>query len=123
VGAAGVAQFMPATWREVCAQLGYGQVSPHVARYAIEAGAYYMARLHRAWSSPRPEHDRWDLARASYNAGLGNILKAQRRAGGALRYPAIIAALPDVTGHHSRETITYVERIHEIHGRLSCSPR
>ena len=55
VGAAGLAQFMPGTWADVSRRLGYGDVSPHVARYAIEAGAYYMASLRRQWSSPRPD--------------------------------------------------------------------
>lgn len=31
VGAAGVAQFMPATWRQISRELGYGNVSPHLA--------------------------------------------------------------------------------------------
>ncbi len=114
---------MPGTWREVAGQLGLGAVSPHAVRHAINAGAYYMARLYRAWSSPRPDPDRWDLARASYNAGMGNLLKAQRRAGGATGFADIMAALPQVTGHHSRETITYVERIHHIYRRLTCGRR
>lgn len=121
VGAAGLAQFMPATWAEVSGQLGLGRVSPHIARYSIEAGAYYMARLRLGWSSPRPELDRWDLARASYNAGFGNILKAQKKAGGAVLYADIIAHLPEVTGHHSKETITYVERIHRLFRGFVCS--
>ena len=120
VGARGLAQFMPGTWADVSRQLKYGAVSPHIARYSIEAGAYYMARLRRGWSSPRPERDRWDLARASYNAGMGNLLKAQVKAGGAVLYADIIAALPQVTGHHSRETITYVERIHRWFKELTC---
>jgi soluble lytic murein transglycosylase-like protein len=123
VGARGVAQFMPGTWREVCHAMGMGRISPHTARPAIHAAAYYMARLYMGWKSPRPDMDRWDLARASYNAGFGNLLAAQRAAGGANRYAAIIKALPQITGHHSRETITYVERIHQIFRRLSCGPR
>jgi len=79
-----------------------------------------MARLARAWSSPRPIIDRWDLARASYNAGMGNLLKAQKAAGGATRYADIISALPQITGHHSKETTTYVKRIHRWFGELVC---
>lgn len=110
-GARGLAQFMPATWDEVTRALGWGVISPHAAGPAIEAGAYYMRRLRRSWSSPRPPGDRQQLAQASYNAGLDNLLKAQTRCGGAILYSEIVACLPDITGRHSRETITYVERI------------
>ncbi|MDZ7809213.1 MAG: transglycosylase SLT domain-containing protein [Arhodomonas sp.] len=121
VGAAGVAQFMPATWREVTAALGWSGVSPHDAQPAIEAGAYYLARLRRNWSAPRPEADRHSLAAASYNAGLGHLLKAQRRCGGPPGYAEIIECLPEVTGRHSEETITYVQRIWRFWTRMLLS--
>jgi soluble lytic murein transglycosylase-like protein len=118
-GARGLAQFMPATWAEVSRQLGLGVVSPHLARPAIEAGAFYMARLVRGWSSPRPALDRWHLARASYNAGFGSLLEAQRRCGGPVGFEAIMACLPAVTGpRNSHETTTYVARIVRWHAEL-----
>ncbi|MCW8918955.1 MAG: transglycosylase SLT domain-containing protein [Gammaproteobacteria bacterium] len=110
-GAAGIAQFMPGTWSQISRELGHDGVSPHMAGPAIDAGAYYMAKLRNGWSSPRPEADRHSLAAASYNAGMGNLIKAQRQCGGAVGYPDIITCLPDVTGHHSTETIVYVQRI------------
>lgn len=111
VGAAGVAQFMPGTWLEVSRALGLEGVSPHMAGPAIEAGAYYMARLRSGWSAPRPEADRHSLALASYNAGFGSLLAAQRRCGGTNLYREISPCLPAVTGEYSRETLTYVRRI------------
>lgn len=103
---------MPGTWDDVSRALGFGVVSPHVARYAIEGGAYYMAKLRRTWSSPRPSDDRQKLAQASYNAGAGNLISAQRRCGGALLYAEIIPCLEQVTGpRNAHETRTYVERI------------
>ena len=111
VGAAGLAQFMPATWREVVRGTRYEGVAPTVAEAAIDRGAYYMARLRRGWSSRRPEEDRLKLAQASYNAGFGSLLKAQRKCGNRAEYRAIMACLPQVTGHHSKETTTYVRRI------------
>lgn len=119
VGAAGLAQFMPATWADVCRRLGFNGASPHETRYAILAGAYYMRTLHDGWSSRRPVKDRWQLAQASYNAGMGSILKAQRLCGNPSLYPDIIRCLPSVTGHYSRETITYVERIERWHKEMS----
>lgn len=102
---------MPGTWEQVMRSLGWSGLSPRDAKYAIEAGAYYQAKLRREWSSPRPALDRHFLGCASYNAGLGNILAAQRACGGALLYKDIIACLPEITGRHAQETITYVKRI------------
>jgi membrane-bound lytic murein transglycosylase F len=111
VGARGLAQFMPGTWAEVSRQLGYEHLNPHMAEPAIIAGAYYMARQLAIWKAPRPAADRYSLAAASYNAGAGNIIKAQQVCGGSNGYAEIISCLPEVTGHHSKETKTYVQRI------------
>ncbi len=111
VGAAGLAQFMPGTWSQVSRELRLPAELRADSDMAIEAGAYYMAKLRRAWSSPRPAEDRHQLAQASYNAGLGNLLAAQRACRGAVLYDAIIACLPAITGRYSEETITYVDRI------------
>ena len=113
VGAAGIAQIMPGTWKEVSRAMKWGAISPHDAKFAVEAGAYYMRRMRRGWSSPRPEQDRHDLALASYNAGFGNLLQAQKHCGMPAAYPDIAACLPDVTGRHSKETLDYVVRTHK----------
>lgn len=100
--------------------MALGLVSPHMAEPAIIAGAYYMARLRRSWSSPRPGEDRQRLAQASYNAGLGSLLAAQRACEGRLLYSEIVVCLPQITGQHSRETITYVERIARWHKMMEA---
>lgn len=102
---------MPGTWAEVSRRLGFNGISPHVSEPAIMAGAYYMASLRKQWSAPRPEADRHSLALASYNAGLGNLLKAQTRCGGVYYYGQIIPCLPKITGDNAKETTTYVKRI------------
>lgn len=102
---------MPGTWADISRRLGYGDVSPHVARYAIDAGAYYMAQLRRQWSSPRPPEDRQALAQASYNTGLGNVLRAQKLCQGAPHWPEISLCLAAVTGGDARQTIDYVRLI------------
>lgn len=108
-GAAGLAQFMPATFREAERHFGI-RASPH-DDIAIEWGAWYMARMMAVWRSPRPQIRRWELALASYNAGAGNIIRAQGECGGARDWDDILPCLPDVTGHHARETTQYVVRI------------
>lgn len=109
-GAVGIAQFMPATWGEWSVKAGYANSDRTDAEASIMTGAAYMAHLISSWHSPRPDIDRNCLAMASYNAGFGNLLKAQKAAGNPNLYADIIKSLPKVTGDHSKETITYVRR-------------
>lgn len=111
VGAEGLAQFMPDTWAEWAPRAGYAGKRPHDAEASIATGAAYLAYLYSSWYSPRPDMDRICLMLASYNAGLGSLLKAQKQVGGKLLYREIIQGLPAVTGRHSKETIEYVKKI------------
>lgn len=117
VGAEGLAQFMPGTWNEVTKAMGLGLVDRTTAEVSLQAGAFYMARQRAVWKAPRPEVDRHDLAMASYNAGAGNIIKAQKACAGPQDpsgppgYAAIMACLPQVTGPHARETLGYAPAI------------
>lgn len=110
-GAGGLAQFMPATWKEMAPKAGYPEASRFDPEASIMTGAYYMSRLIEEWNWPRPSVDRHCLAMASYNAGLGNILKAQKLANDATLYAEIIRKLEEVTSDNSSETRTYVKRI------------
>lgn len=118
-GAKGIAQFMPATWQEVSAQLSIAG-SPFDPHLAIPAGAYYMARLRRGWIWQRPEKDKHNLALASYNAGFDNILKAQRECGNPILYEDIINCLPVITKSRSKETIHYVISIRRYYRILKA---
>lgn len=109
VGAMGLGQFMPDTWGDMQRQLGF-KGSAYSPALNLQAQAYYMRNLRGQFKAPRPEYDKHSLAMASYNAGLGNILKAQRYEG-SLMYAPMINSLPRVTGHHSKETRGYVQRI------------
>lgn len=110
VGARGLAQFMPATWNDIMRQMG--TVGSPDEDIAIEAGAFYMAKLRRMWKADRSALEKHDLAAASYNAGAGSILKAQTRCNDARLWSGIAPCLEVITGpQFSRETRTYVERI------------
>lgn len=112
VGAKGLAQFMPGTWSDMRRLMRLDRyASPFDPKVAIDAGAFYMHKLRRGWSSPRPDDDRQKLAQASYNAGFKRVLKAQKLCGMPTGYAPIIACLPCVTGRHSLETIDYVHKI------------
>ena len=108
VGAYGFMQFMPATWRDMQKQLKVPPLLQASARDQIDAGAFYMGQLTASWAAKRTANDRLKLALASYNAGIGNLLKAQKKCGGCSDYAGIIRQLPAVTGDkNSRETIGY----------------
>lgn len=125
-GAEGIAQFMPDTWAEVMNEMGlHGDDGMPVvtdAKSAIGAYAYYMDEMWNTWTNPkRGTVDRLRLAQASYNAGAGNLLKAQRLASGAMAYDAIVQALPRVTGAaNARQTTDYVARIARIYAELAA---
>lgn len=118
VGARGLCQFMPGTWREVAPRIGAALRSepPEHPVASVHAAALYMRQLRHVWRAPRPDTERQRLAWASYNAGAGNIIRAQRACRArepplCRDWPEIAAALPAVTGRHARETQTYVARI------------
>lgn len=113
VGAAGLGQFMPETWRQVARELHLpAGISPH-HETAIEAYAYYMAKPCLAtWrADTRTPLDRLRLAQGSYNAGVGSLIRAQVLCGDPPGYHAIARCLPQVTGRHAQETLAYVNRI------------
>lgn len=115
VGACGIAQFMGGTWSEVTTALRYPAGSSRFdARLAIDAAAYYQGKLRRSWREPgRSGDDRNDLGAASYNAGIGNILKSQKVCGDAVIWRDIERCLPQITGRHAAETQGYVRSIHK----------
>lgn len=123
VGASGIAQFMPGTWRQVERALGGRHTSPTNAPLAIEYGAFYMADLRRQWQRDRPMLERHWLGAASYNAGLGNILKAQQACNDARLWATIRPCLHQITGaRNARETTVYVERINRYWRLMEAQP-
>lgn len=111
-GAVGLCQFMPGTWKDAQKALGpLHNVAAIDPEASILAAGWYMGKLHVSWRAERPAMDRYMLAAASYNAGIGHLVKAQTRCGGASLYRDIIPCLPAITGKHAAETKTYVERI------------
>lgn len=108
VGAYGYMQFMPGTWHDMQKAIKVPPLLRASAKDQIDAGAFYMGQLTASWAAKRTATDRLKLALASYNAGIGNLLKAQKKCGGCADYAGIIVRLPEVTGDkNSRETIGY----------------
>lgn len=113
VGAKGMCQFMPATWDEVSNKFGWNSASIINPELNIHAAAYYDGRLRKQWSSKRSESDRRNLVFASYNAGLGNILKAQKLCQMQVEWSNISPCLEEITGQYHKETLQYVENINK----------
>ena len=115
--AQGLAQFLVPTWKGLQAEIPALQgKSPFDSRAALQAQSYYMAQLRSSWTAHRSERDRMLLTCASYNAGLGNLLKAQRACQRTDRtecnsWDAIVKHLPTVTGSHAPITQHYAESI------------
>ena len=110
-GAGGIAQFMRGTQREVGKRLGI-DFDRYNARQAIDAGAYYQNRVtHTFRRRNRTPEQAYELGAASYNSGLGNVLKSQRLCNNARLWDDIAPCQNKVTGRHAAETITYVSRI------------
>lgn len=111
VGAKGVCQFMPPTWKDMQNKLNF-QGDPFIPDLNIQAAASYMSQLRDVWDRrQRTNPQVHSLALASYNAGTGNILKAQEVSGNKRLWCEIQPSLVEVTGRHSKETTHYVEVI------------
>ncbi len=110
VGARGIMQLMKPTWDEVGMELGLVGHDPHDPKINILAGIHYASKM---WGIFAKEEglERLCFMFGAYNAGAGNIIKAQKVTSKPDKWRHIAAVLPQVTGDHALETINYVERI------------
>ncbi len=116
VGAKGIAQFMDATAKEVEKELNHLELFKNGFNrendtQSIYAQVHYVNKLFKTWKWKRTGASRMQLALASYNAGAGNILKAQKLSGEKKHWLEIKNHLIKVTGKNSKETIKYVSVI------------
>lgn len=122
VGAVGIMQIMPATFKEIRRKNPSIRGAREQPRWNIAAGIYYDRVLWKMWKARRPFQDRVNFMLGSFNAGQGNIIKAQRLAKkeglNHNLWEAIERTLPNVTGRYSRETIGYVRKTNTIRRAL-----
>jgi membrane-bound lytic murein transglycosylase F len=118
VGAVGVMQIMPRTFKEIRHKNPTIKGNRKQPRWNIAAGIYYDRMLWKTFKAKRPVRDRINFMFGAYNAGKGNIIKAQKVARSKKMnenlWPSVKAALPQVTGKRSTETVRYVEKIHTV---------
>ncbi len=121
-GAVGVMQIMPRTFQEISKKQPSIKGTREQPRWNIAAGIYYDRMIWKAWKAERSFEDRVNFMFGSYNAGKGNILKAQRIARkeglNVNLWESIERTLPKITGKRSRETIGYIKKINKIKGVL-----
>ncbi len=111
VGAKGLMQIMDFTWHDLTKK----NLDIYSPKYNIKYGIKYDKQMWNIYKAPRPMIDRISFMFGSYNAGAGHIIKAQEEAQKQGLNPnlwtSIVNTLHLITGHHSKETITYVKRI------------
>jgi membrane-bound lytic murein transglycosylase F len=114
VGARGLMQLMPTTFREIQTRNPELECIDH-PEWNIAAGIHYDRVLWNLWSEHPTLEDRRNFMLGSYNAGRGTLLRAQATARekrldtGAWRSIAEVA--PSVRGWRYRETLGYVTKI------------
>ena len=141
VGACGVLQIMPGTWGDIQRSLkasspawvqikhaiaGLPEKAPDRktsifdAKLNIIYGVKYMGWLCGQWSGrDRTSGEIFDPCAASFNAGIGHVVKAQLICGGQKLWDDFKRCMVNVTGRHSKETLQYVERIHTWRKKLN----
>ncbi len=126
VGARGVMQLMPATFREIQSK-NPEWASVDDVEWNIAAGVFYDRQLWRLWREDVDDADHHRFMFGSYNAGRVPILTAQRLARERQLDPrgwgAIERVAPEVPRWRHRETVEYVARIGENFNRLDPKGR
>jgi membrane-bound lytic murein transglycosylase F len=121
-GALGIMQLMPGTFEEVVREHPWIERDIHDPEWNIAAGICYNRSLWDLWDGGRPFKERLNFMLGAYNAGKGNILKAQKIALDegldARCWEAVEKTLHRVIKSGSRGIITYVNRVHAIRARL-----
>jgi membrane-bound lytic murein transglycosylase F len=101
-GAEGLMQIMPTTGEELAKELEVGDMSN--PRDNIRGGVHYLRRLYDLFPGAE-EADRFKLALAAYNAGIGRVYDAQEIAAylhqNPLAWGSIKDALPLLSRRHS----------------------
>ncbi len=121
VGARGIMQLMPLTFREVQSR-NPAFTSIDDPEWNIAAGIYYDRRLWRTWQDSVDNEDHRAFMFASYNAGRLPILRARDLARGRTldprRWASVELVAPEVRRWRHEETLNYIRRIHDNLTRL-----
>jgi len=114
VGARGLMQLMPSTYNDIQSRAsGFGSIDD--PEWNIAAGIMHDRSLWRRWERDSIDVDRREFMFASYNAGEGTIMNAQRacvqRSLDRRAWRSVETVAPDVPRWRYRETLGYVRKI------------
>ena len=114
VGARGLMQLMPSTYKDIQSRAtGLGSIDD--PEWNIAAGIMHDRSLWRRWERDSIETDRREFMFASYNAGEGTIMNAQRacvaRSLDRRSWTSVETVAPQVPRWRYRETLGYVRKI------------
>jgi membrane-bound lytic murein transglycosylase MltF len=124
VGARGVMQLMPSTYREIASHRpDFGTIDQ--PEWNIAAGIMHDRYLWTLWQKDVPDDERHHFMFASYNAGEGTInraMAAARTAGGGPVWSSVEVIAPTMQRWRYRETLGYVRRIDSAYAKLTAPP-
>ena len=131
VGARGLMQLMPSTYKDIQSRAtAFGSIDD--PEWNIAAGILHDRSLWRRWERDSIATDRREFMFASYNAGEGTIMNAQRacvaRSLDRRAWSSVETVAPDVPRWRYRETLGYVRKIRtgidklDAKGRVKRSP-
>ena len=114
VGARGLMQLMPSTYNDIQSHApSFGSIDD--PEWNIAAGILHDRDLWRRWERDSIDVDRREFMFASYNAGEGTIMNAQRacraRSLDQRVWTSVETVAPDVPRWRYRETLGYVRKI------------
>lgn len=121
VGARGVMQLMPSTYREIASRRPeFGPIDQ--PEWNIAAGIMHDRYLWGLWATNVPDDERHRFMFASYNAGEGTINRAFGVAKSKVGPPAwksVEQIAPTITRWRYTETLGYVRRIDSTYAAIS----
>ena len=114
VGARGLMQLMPSTYKTIQSRsAGWGSIDD--PEWNIAAGILHDRYLWRKWERDSIHTDRREFMFASYNAGEGTIMNAQRACRAKSldhrAWSSVESIAPQVPRWRYRETLGYVRKI------------
>ena len=114
VGARGLMQLMPSTFKDIQSHAsGFGSIDD--PEWNIAAGILHDRDMWKRWERDSIEVDRREFMFASYNAGEGTIMNAQRacmaRSLDRRAWRSVETVAPEVPRWRYRETLGYVRKI------------
>ena len=126
VGAKGLMQLMPETYREV--QLKNPEFEDiGDPRWNIAAGIFYNKRLYKQLNDKLNERDKFNFVFGSYNAGLGTIRRAEKIAFennlDLNKWESIELIASKVPKWRHEETLGYVKKIDKYYTKLKIKTK